>query len=63
MNSSIGAYQTGTSSKSGGSTSIVLVRVFYSWHMMTPMLGAYLSNMSGNDRLLSYALAFRNEPF
>ncbi len=42
---------------------IVLVRVFYDWQVLTPMLGMGFSNMSGNRRLITAAVAFRNEPF
>ncbi len=47
----------------GGEREIVLVRVFYEWPVVTPLLGAGFSNMSGNRRLLTAAAAFRNEPF
>ena len=47
----------------GGPGDVVVVRVFYTWKIMTPVLGATLSNMSGDERLLSAATAFRNEPF
>jgi Flp pilus assembly protein TadG len=47
----------------GGPSAIVLVRVFYEYEVMTPALGPGLSNMSGNRRLLTAAIAFRNEPF
>lgn len=47
----------------GGAGDIVLVRVFYRWSLLTPNFGGALSNMSGNQRLLSAATVFRNEPF
>jgi Flp pilus assembly protein TadG len=47
----------------GGPSCIVLVRVFYEYDVITPVLGPGLSNMSGNRRLLNAAAAFRNEPF
>lgn len=47
----------------GGAGDIVLVRVFYVWPVLTPLLDASLSNMDGNNRLLSAAAVFRNEPF
>lgn len=47
----------------GGSGDIVLVRVFYTWHIVTPLIGATLANMAGNVHLISTATAFRNEPF
>lgn len=47
----------------GESGDIVLVRAFYRWKVITPMMGAVLSNMNGNQRLVQSAAAFRNEPF
>jgi Flp pilus assembly protein TadG len=47
----------------GAAGDIVLVRVFYTWHVITPLIGATLANMAGNVRLISTAVAFRNEPF
>jgi hypothetical protein len=47
----------------GTSGDIVLVRVFYRWSLMTPNFGGALSNMAGNDRLITAATVFRNEPF
>ena len=47
----------------GAGGDIVLVRVFYEWPVITPLIGQGLSNMSGNRRLLLSAAAFRNEPF
>jgi Flp pilus assembly protein TadG len=48
---------------SGNAGDIVLVRVFYSWHLTTPMIGNVFANLSGNRRLLIASVAFRNEPF
>lgn len=47
----------------GTAGDIVMVRAFYEWQLMVPTLGLGLSNMSGNRRLLTSAIAFRNEPF
>lgn len=47
----------------GGAGDVVLVRVFYSWDVITPVMSPSLSNMSGNRRLVTAATAFRNEPF
>lgn len=47
----------------GTAGDVVLVRVFYSWPMMTPLIGQTMSNMAGNNRLVSATTAFRNEPF
>lgn len=47
----------------GEAGDIVLVRVFYRWSLMTPNFGGALSNMKDNQRLISAATVFRNEPF
>ena len=47
----------------GGSCQVVLVRAFYKWTLFTPIFAAYFSNMAGDDRLLTSAVAFRNEPY
>lgn len=47
----------------GNPGEIVLVRVFYIWDIVTPMLGDALSNMSSGHRLIISSAAFRNEPF
>lgn len=47
----------------GEAGDVVLVRVFYRWSLLTPNFGGALSNMSGNQRLLTAATVFRNEPF
>jgi len=47
----------------GTAGDVVLVRAFYTWPVMTPLIGATLSNMANNERLISAASAFRNEPF
>jgi Flp pilus assembly protein TadG len=63
LNPSLNAFQTGGSSQSSANNAIVLVRVFYTWKMLTPLLGQYFANMKNNTRLLSYSVAFRNEPY
>ena len=47
----------------GGPGDIVLVRVFYTWDIVTPVIGNALSNMADGHRLLISSAAFRNEPF
>jgi Flp pilus assembly protein TadG len=47
----------------GSAGDIVLVRVFYRWSLMTPNFGGALSNMNDNQRLITSATVFRNEPF
>jgi len=39
------------------------VRVFYQWPIVTPIIGASLSNMANNTRLIEAVTTFRNEPF
>jgi Flp pilus assembly protein TadG len=47
----------------GDAGDIVLVRAFYKWQIITPMLGTVMKNMNGNQRLVQANAAFRNEPF
>ncbi len=42
---------------------IIVVRAFYAWPVLTPNFGQTLVNMNGNARLLTAAMAFKNEPF
>ena len=45
----------------GSSCSIELVQVFYPYTLLTPLLEPGLPNLNGNQRLLTTAIAFRNE--
>ena len=45
----------------GTSCSIELVQVFYPYSLLTPLLEPGLPNLNGNQRLLTTAMAFRNE--
>jgi Flp pilus assembly protein TadG len=45
----------------GAASDIVVVRVFYQWPLYLTGLG--FANVSGNKRLLSATVAFRNEPY
>lgn len=47
----------------GGPGDIVLVRTFYTWDIITPLLRPFFSNLSGGQRLMTSAATFRNEPF
>ena len=47
----------------GGANDIVVVRAFYEWELMTPLLSAPLANLAGHKRLLQSTVVFRNEPF
>ena len=43
--------------------SIVLVRTFYQWPTITPLLSTALINLADNKRLIGSTVTFRNEPF
>ena len=45
----------------GSSCSIELVQVFYPYTLLTPLLEPGLPNLGANQRLLTTAVAFRNE--
>ena len=48
----------------GAQNEIVVIRVFYEWDLIIPVMSAPLDNMNGsNRRLLQATVAFRNEPF
>jgi Flp pilus assembly protein TadG len=47
----------------GGSCDIVVVRLFYKWQLFVTGLGYNISNLNGNQRLLSATAVFRNEPY
>ena len=42
---------------------VILVRAFYDWKFITPMIGALAGNTDRNTFLLGVATAFRNEPY
>lgn len=54
---------TGFDFDPGEANDIVVVRAFYQWDLMTPVLSAPLANLAGNKRLLQSTVVFRNEPF
>jgi Flp pilus assembly protein TadG len=47
----------------GSANEIVMVRAFYEWELVTPVISAPLANLSGNRRLIVSTATFRNEPF
>lgn len=47
----------------GGPDEIVMVRAFYEWDLVTPIISAPLANLAGNRRLIVSTATFRNEPF
>src|SRR5882672_2655916 len=56
-------FNPGGSSQAPGGNSIVLVRIYYTWKLITPLFSQYFSNMAGQTRLISASMAFKNEPF
>lgn len=48
--------------KTGASGSIVLIRAYYTWPLITPLLQTGLQN-SGGKRIITAATAFTNEPY
>ncbi|MBP6013880.1 MAG: pilus assembly protein [Alphaproteobacteria bacterium] len=42
---------------------VVVVRAFYTWPVLTPIVGEAFQNMAGGHRLVETSIAFRNEPF
>jgi Flp pilus assembly protein TadG len=42
---------------------VELLRVFYTWKVLTPGLSVFLTNITGGYHLLTATAAFRNEPF
>jgi Flp pilus assembly protein TadG len=47
----------------GSACDVVLVRAFYPWTIMTPLMAPLLQNMPNGQYLLAAAEAFRNEPY
>lgn len=46
-----------------GSCKVVLMRSFYTWTIMTPLMAPLLQNMPGGKFLMASAAAFRTEPY
>lgn len=57
VNPALNNYQPGTA------CNVVLVRTFYTWKIITPMLSQFLTNMTTGYHLVTATAAFRNEPF
>jgi len=47
----------------GGSEAIVLVRVYYEWSVMAPLMTPGLKNLSNGKRMISATSTFRTEPY
>ncbi|MBI5939231.1 MAG: pilus assembly protein [Caulobacterales bacterium] len=54
---------TKTQFSAGDSESIVLVRVYYEWGLMAPLMNPGLKNLANGKRLISATATFRNEPY
>lgn len=54
---------TGFGVSPGGPDKIMVVRVFYEWDLITPVLSKPLENLAGGKHLLSAVAVFKNEPF
>jgi Flp pilus assembly protein TadG len=48
---------------STGSCKVVLMRSFYPWTIMTPLMAPLLENMPNGQYLIATAAAFRTEPY
>jgi Flp pilus assembly protein TadG len=47
----------------GGAEEIVVVRAYYEWQIMTPLMAPIMANLGGDRRVVAASAAFRNEPF
>jgi Flp pilus assembly protein TadG len=54
---------TKTTFVTGDGEDIVVVRAYYEWTLITPMLNAGLANLGGTKRLIYSTVTFRNEPY
>lgn len=52
-----------TTFATGGSEAIVLVRVYYEWSLMTPLMNPGLKNLANGARMISATSTFRTEPY
>lgn len=56
------AVTTGSQFSAGTQLQVVVVRSYYAWDLVVPGI-SMLANMSGNQRLLTAGVVFRNEPY
>jgi Flp pilus assembly protein TadG len=54
---------TGFGYSPGQASDIVVVRVYYRWHVLTPMFEPIFQNVTGGERILVTTMMFRNEPY
>jgi len=55
--------ETKTQFQPGAAEDIVLVRVYYTWTLFTPLLNTGLDTLANGKRLISATVTFRNEPW
>ena len=55
--------QSGMAYNPGQPSSIVVVRAYYRWQVMTPFFQSVFANVSGGQRVMSSTMMFRNEPY
>jgi Flp pilus assembly protein TadG len=55
--------ESGFGYQPGQPSSIVVVRAYYRWHIMTPMFEPVFQNINGGERVLISTMMFRNEPY
>jgi len=54
---------TKTKWEPGGAEEIVLVRAYYTWTLITPLLNSGMQTLGNGKRLISTTVTFRNEPW
>lgn len=54
---------TGFGYNPGQPSSIVVVRAYYQWQVITPFFQPLFQNIGGGKRVLSSTMMFRNEPY
>ena len=58
-----GVFQTGSLMfQMGNAGDIVLVRAYYPWALVTPLLDGIVQNLSNGSKLIMASSTFRNEP-
>jgi len=58
-----GVFTPPTNFSVGGPGDIVVVRAYYQWALMTPMMDGALQNVNGGKTLITSTSIFRNEPY
>ena len=47
----------------GQTLSVMVVRAFYEWEMLTPAVFTQMATLANGNRLIAASMTFRNEPF